>query len=231
MPSFGIIAEGITDQIVIEQVILGAFDGGDEDDEPVVNYVQPLLDRTAQAAAPAAGGWTLVFQYLKLDKHREALQSNDYLVLQIDTDVCDEKGFDVPRQEGGKALSPAELAARVTAKLQTMLGADVLEAHAHRILFAIAVDGIECWLLPLVFTNNKAGKTTGCLGAMNHELRKQKRTPLSKADGEAKDPRAYKDVARAYADSGKLRKLAGKNPSLGLFVDQLDEIPRPAASE
>lgn len=222
MATFGVIGEGITDQIVIEQILLGCFDGDDE--EPVVNFVQPLLDRTGSAGSPEPGGWTLVLRYLALGKHREALQFNDYLILHIDTDVCEEKGYDVLRREAGRELSPDELAARVTEKLMLLVGADVLADHGHRFLFAVAVDGIECWLLPLVFTNKKAGKTTGCLDAVNFERRKKKLAPLSKLDGSDKDPRAYQDASRPYADGRQLRKLAGKSPSLARFVEQVDAV-------
>jgi hypothetical protein len=167
MPTFGIIGEGITDQIVIEQVVLGCFD--DADAEPVLNYVQPLLDRTGQSSAPEPGGWTLVLRYLQLGKHREALQFNDYLIMHIDTDTCDEKGYDIPRTEEGRVLAPEELAGRVVEKLRGLIGADVLEGHGHR-------------------------------------------------------PRAYLDAARPYADGRTLRKLAGKNPSLSLFVAQVAKV-------
>ena len=39
MLKFGIIAEGPTDQIVIENILLGYFQ--DQDDEPVINPIQP----------------------------------------------------------------------------------------------------------------------------------------------------------------------------------------------
>lgn len=218
MSTFGIIGEGITDQIVIEQVILGCFDGDEE--EPVLNYVQPLLDRTGQSTVREPGGWTLVFRYLELGKHREALQFNDYLILHVDTDVCEEKGYEVPRREGGRELTPEELAARVVGKLRGLLGGDFVGAHGHRVLYAVAVDGIECWLLPLLLTNNKARKTTGCLALVNHERRKRDLTPLSRADGSEKDPRAYLDASKPYADGRNLRKLEGRNASLALFVAQ-----------
>ncbi len=53
VPSFAILAEGVTDQAVMENILLGYF--GDEDEEPVVTYVQPPRDTKA-----APGGWTLV---------------------------------------------------------------------------------------------------------------------------------------------------------------------------
>ncbi|MFS8066703.1 MAG: hypothetical protein ACMG6S_10060 [Byssovorax sp.] len=93
MATFAIIAEGITDQRVIDSILLGCL--GEEDDEPVVTYEQPPLDRTGlsvKSPKPEPGGWTLVLQYLRDGKHLDALQFNDYLVVHIDTDVCEEPG-------------------------------------------------------------------------------------------------------------------------------------------
>ena len=50
MATFGIIAEGITDQYVIENILRGFF--ADAAEEPVVNYVQPPLDATARGGQP-----------------------------------------------------------------------------------------------------------------------------------------------------------------------------------
>lgn len=74
MATFALIAEGITDQIVIENILIGCLTEGEE--EPEVNRLQPLRDSTGQSAAPAPGGWTLVFEYLRLGKHLEALQNS-----------------------------------------------------------------------------------------------------------------------------------------------------------
>ena len=55
--------------------MLGYF--GDENGQPVVNYVQPPRDVVPKGGAPAPGGWTLVFRALQDGKHRKALQLND----------------------------------------------------------------------------------------------------------------------------------------------------------
>jgi hypothetical protein len=154
---FGVIAEGPSDQLVIENILLGYFQ--DEEEEPVINPVQP--PPATSGSPPPPGGWTLVFRCLERGDPQQALQFNDYLVIHIDTDVQEEPGFDVPRREGGSELSNPDRVHRVIARLGTDIDAAFYHANAHRILFAVAVDTIECWLLPLLYNNNKAEKTTG----------------------------------------------------------------------
>ena len=97
MKTFGIIGEGITDQIVIKSILLGFFAEKSDDEDPEVKAIQPPLDKSGQAGAHPPAGWTLVFDYLRRGEHRNALQYCDYLVIHVDTDVSEEKGFDVPR--------------------------------------------------------------------------------------------------------------------------------------
>lgn len=162
---FGIVAEGITDQVVIENILSGYFGGDGE--EPIVAYVQPLNDATAKKSAPPPGGWDQVFKFFHAGEHRKALQTYDYLVVQVDTDVSEQKGYDVPHRDGGRELTAAELVARVAAKIKDIIGAEFLALYGSRFLFAIAVDGIECWLMPLLYEDKRAEKTTGCLNAAN----------------------------------------------------------------
>jgi hypothetical protein len=222
--TFGIIAEGITDQIVIENILAGCFGG--EDDELMVNYVQPPLDQTGQSSEPAPGGWGMVFKSLETGDHRKALQWADYVVIQIDTDVSEQPGFDVLWREGGRELTVEELIARVIGKLQGCMGQEFCTAHGDRLIFAVAVPGIECWLLPLFFDNNKAEKIAGCLAAVNRERLRRNRDPLSRTGhrGDSKDPRSYADASNDYVDHRKLMAVYARNPSLRLFVERLESI-------
>ena len=137
MPTFGIVAEGITDHAVIENILLGFF--ADEDEEPVVNPVQPLVDQTGKKRVSGPGGWELFFAFFQRGEHLRALQTNDYLVLQVDTDRAEDKGYDVPRREGGRALEVREVVARVVAKIEGLIGPEVFARHRSRLIFAIAL--------------------------------------------------------------------------------------------
>ena len=181
MPSFAIIAEGVTDQAVIENILRGYFAA---DDELVVNHVQPPRDATPKGGNPAPGGWTLVFRSLRAGDHRKALQLNDYVIIHLDTDVSEEPGYEVsPRAADGRALPPDELIEQVKIKLVAAMGPEFYARHAARIVFAVAVDAIECWLLPLLYDGEaaKKAKITGCLEAADRKLRRLNQPTLSTA--------------------------------------------------
>jgi hypothetical protein len=217
MLKFGIIAEGPTDQTVIENILLGYFE--DQEDEPAINPIQPprpLLDTPA--------GWGLVFKSLERKDYEGALQFNDYLVIHIDTDVQEEAGFDVPRREGGKELAVSDRVDRVIIRLKQDIDNDFELANAHRILFAIAVDTIECWLLPLLCDVKKAAKTTGCLESANRALRKADRNGLSAR--EKKFIEAYEEASSNYRKRKTLLECRDRNPSLELFIMQLDALQK-----
>jgi hypothetical protein len=220
VPVFGIVAEGITDQVVLENILLGYF--GDDEEETIVERVQPLNDATAKRSAPPPGGWNQVFKFFQAGEHRRALQFYDYLVVQVDTDVSEQVGYDVPHREGGRELTVPELVSRVAMKIKGLIGDEFLAQHGSKLLFAIAVDGIECWLLPLLYNDNRVEKTTGCLNAANQALHRLNREPLSKADH--KDYRAYDATSRAYSKRRKLMEEGRKNPSLALFLQNLESM-------
>ncbi len=214
MLKFAIIAEGTTDQSVIENILLGYFE--DQEDEPDIRYIQPPRPLTETPA-----GWGHVFKSLERKDYEGALQYNDYLIIHIDTDVQEEPGFDVPRREKGRELSVSDRVDRVITRLKQHIDTGFHQANAHRILFAIAVDTIECWLLPLLYDNKKAAKTTRCLESANQALRKANRDALS---ADRKFPRTYEKASIGYRRRKTVIELHDKNPSLELFIKQLDTL-------
>lgn len=212
----GIIAEGPTDQRVLEEILKGAARAGDPPLDLQVQYVHP--------EPQGFGGWSRVFEVLRRGQHVEALQFNDYLVIQLDTDVCEEVGFDVPRREAGVELTPSVLVERVIARLHRELGSAFVAEHGHRVAYAIAVNELECWLLPLVFDNNKANKTTGCFEALHHRLTEREGRGLLQRDGRSRDPRRYADVARPLRKATTLEQACEHSVSLAAFVAQVRAI-------
>ena len=209
MLRIALFAEGYTDQVVIEQILLG---GLMSDEEPAITFVQPLAPGPSANGSYAPGGWTVLFDALRAGEHRKALQANDLIVLHVDTDVCDQIGFGVHRVD-----DPEALAASVQAKLCDLLGADFCADHGDKVVFAIAVDEVECWFLPLLFADlpAKRRKTTGCLEAVDRELGRREQPRLLRAD--SKQPAAYRALAREFGDAKKLARCASMNPSLGRF--------------
>ncbi len=223
MPSFAIISEGMTDFVVIENILGGYFSTSDE--EVVANPVDLSIDATSMGRGPPPGGWTLVLRALRQGKHREALQNNDYVIVHIDTDVAEEPGYDVPRRDAdGQVLSPEELIEKVQCRLIAEMGPESHALCAKQIIFAIAVDSIECWLLPLLYEGEaaKKAKIAGCLEAAERKLRRMNRPLLSTATG--KSVASYDGESRDYTKHRKLMEHRDENPSLGVFVKNLEVL-------
>ena len=222
---FALVSEGVTDQLILRQLLLGFFQAytTETGEDPIINFEQPTLDETSRHAVPRPAGFGLVFKYFESGRFKQALQTNRYLITQIDTDVCEQYG--ISRKDGDRTLSPNELIDRVIAKFQGLIGEDFYKEYGDRFLFAIAVDEIECWLLPLIFPENqkqKQGKTTGCLEAINHERTVQNEPRLSDPQGN-KYPDVYKRVVRPYGKHKELLRCQDRNPSLQRFLHDLTQ--------
>jgi hypothetical protein len=209
MISFGIISEGRTDQIVIDAILHGYFHPKDL----TVNYVQPspILSET-----PA--GWGHVFNCLKNLDAEGTLQYNNYLVIQIDADKQDDYG--VPSQ----ALSDIDRVLNIIEKLKNSINKDFYTANQNRFIFAVALDTIECWILPLLYIDDRSQKTTGCLESANRALRKSGNNGLSA--GDKMFPRSFVDVTRDYRKKRILIQHHDKNISLKYFISQLEVIDK-----
>lgn len=219
MTVFGLLCEGVRDQAVIEEVLIGYF-GADAEHIRVRPVFPPEV---APSDELEVGGWTVLKRLLLDGRHRDALSYSDYLVVHIDTDVCDEPGYDVARRDPttGAELDPDALRAATIERLGEWMGDDFIATYGGRVLFAVAVDGIECWLLPLlVDKKTKRRKTTGCLAAANHALKRAGRDALKHGPG---DPiHSYRDEARPYRKHKVLMGKGRDNPSLAAFLADLD---------
>ena len=215
MPSFALITEGITDQIIIANILYGFFDDPDLD----INPLQPLLDETDSNRTISPGNWHKVLQYCSSEIFRGAFQLNDYLIIQIDTDVSVLYGVS-ERDQAGNELSVDDLIARVKLVLINRIGLDFYEKFKTRIIFAIAVHSIECWLLPLFYDDTRKSKIKNCLESLNRELVKQKSFSI---DPNNKHHRYYERASDGYSKHKKLMTFYKSNPSLNTFIRSLEE--------
>lgn len=167
----GLICEGVTDYIVLENLLCTYLNIDDED----IKQLQPLLDATDKQQANF-GGWEQVLLYLQSTDFVDAADNHDFLVVQIDTDVCEHKNFDI---------SPISLANSHQAQFYELIKqrliaqinqqySDNFEKYQQKIIFCICIHSLECWLLTLYQkTQPKHEKITGCEDALNNTLNQQ----------------------------------------------------------
>lgn len=225
-PSFAVIAEGPSDFEVLRQILAAHF----SDPDIVVNQLQPAVDATSGSSSP--GGWYEVFRFIGSEKFAPAFERNEFVVIHIDTDVCEEPHFGVARRHpDGSELEPDELLAATTERLIREIGPETFDQYRARILFAIAVDSIECWLLPLYYRDSRRAKTTNCLRSLNEAT--------SAHDGFSIDPQKkqvkyYRKIVASLRKKKALDDCWPHNPGFRNFIAALNACtapPEPAPSE
>jgi hypothetical protein len=208
------ITEGITDQIIIDNILAGFFSPNDME----VNWLQPLRDATDANRMSSYGGWSQVFDYCRSDAFKQAFQFNDYIIIQIDTDVSADYG--VPHQDQDGEFSPEKLIELVIEKFKSLIGEDFYGKYSEKIIFAIAVHTTECWLLPLYYTDNKKSKLVNCLKSLNRGLAKQEGFTI---DAENKNPEYYRIISNKYCKQKTLKASYKENPSFKIFIEEIEK--------
>ena len=223
MASFGLVVEGQTDYAVLKNILYGFS----SDPDLFIKELQPLRDATDAPISQTFGGWFNVFEYCRSDNFKEALQeTDDFIVIQIDTDRSDEKNYDVPKtDENGTVLSPSQLIDRVKLKFsqlfETAFGLDFWANYGHRILFAIAVDEIECWILPLYFTDKTKEATNNCLHKLNRQLSRNNEPTIR--EDKVGESNKYSQITKAYRKPKTLSEKQADNPSFNIFYNELTQ--------
>lgn len=212
MTQFGLVTEGESDYVVLKSILRGFFTP-----DLLVTPKHPLRDETDKDRA--TGGWTNLRTYLKSEAFRGAFQSVEYIVVQIDTDVGGEYGVSA-RDHAGE-LSVASLVEKTCQKLIEWIGEDFYSMVKGRIIFAISVHEIECWLLPIYFENDKKkmAKTTGCINTLNQVLPQREGFSIH-----AKEYRFYERMSKPFLKRKDLDKFYPHNPSFAIFIDKLKGV-------
>ncbi|KYG98031.1 hypothetical protein [Bradyrhizobium sp. DOA1] len=175
MTTFALISEGITDQIILERMILQICSEIFEEDLDI-NPLQPLRDATDSATNAPHGGWELVLEYCE-ERVADALASNDYVVIHLDTDEGDHPNFGLRLTEQGNERSYDHLIADAIEIVAARIGNDIYKAHTERLLFAISVHTMESWLLLYFFKRNEPKNS---INRLNRLLAKADHPPLQK---------------------------------------------------
>jgi hypothetical protein len=214
--TFALITEGISEYTVIQHLISRYF----IDEEPIINQIQPKLEKSKQFAE---GGWNEVLKYCERVELSQILVENDYAVIQIDTDQSQQAPFSVAHAELGHEKTPDRLLADVIARLEKNMPENV---DKSKVIFAICIHTIECWLLPLVCTGNKKEKIKGCLPALNRELRRRNMPTISET-GNKNSPasrKAYQEILKPLRKKSDIEKISVYHVGFQKFADNLKSL-------
>lgn len=205
---FALVTEGPTDQEVIINILCGFYKNKDLDS----SILQPSR---GIGLDDEPGGWTHLLYYLASQKFKDAFSSNEFIIVHFDADVCDEPLFGVEKNRDFNVLVP-----NVIDRLIDAIGREFYELVKDRIIFAICVDSIECWLLTIYFENmhSKRNKQTGCIATLNEVIQSQHGFYI-----DSKNLDYYRVMSKPYSKNTQLIKAGRMNDSLKLFLEALPD--------
>lgn len=211
MLSFALVTEGLTDQIVISRLVRVAFKIRGCDVDLQINPLQPLRDATDSHHAPHAG-WELVFDFCE-HEIVDALATNDFVIVHLDTDQGDHKNFGLELTVGGVDRIFEELIDDAISIIKNKIPSDISQEALLRILFAIPVHATESWILLLMFGREKLKSP---FESLPRELRKG-------GFQLKKEARVYSDIMMGIK-SKAIQKHFSRDNSLGIFLMSISDL-------
>ncbi len=160
-----------------------------------------------------------VLEWCKSENLEDILLYNDFVIIQIDADVSQNKGFDVPHLVGGKEKDASVLCNDIIDKLQSLISREIWDKYKNKFLFAIGILEMECWLLPLI--DNKSS-IKNCLHRLNRGLRKRGEETIGENKNNYKSRRVYKKLSKKFKNRKIIDEYAVKNAGFYCFVNQLN---------
>jgi len=222
MATFAIICEGVSENLSLHAII--------EKMRQTESYFADIQPRTdvnhGHTVQSGSGGWTEVLSHCNTEVFKQALQSNDYLVIQIDTDRCDDPMFGVKKIDEQNQPRPIpEIYEDIIARLLQDVDYEFYEANKERIIFAVCFDEIECWFLPLFYSDKRACATTGCINKLNQELSKNKSGYYIPEKGKNSDnARSTYQFIFKKIKRKEIPSIAKHNYGFQRFVEQMETI-------
>ena len=208
----GIVCEGITDYRILKYITERYLRDLDV-------YVIPLKPKeTTQGTQDGFGSWTGVLSYIKGDDGMllEAINEGcSYVIVHIDTDVCDQYG--VARSN----LDDSQLHSAV---IKRLLAEIPPEFDRRKLIFAIAINETECWLLPFLSSDNKVcSRTHSCVETLNRTYKSGGYIdPKNKnAEGARK---VYNDILKNIKKPKDIISVSRYNYGFAYFIDTLDRL-------
>jgi hypothetical protein len=209
---YGVIGEGEPDHIIIRNILYGFFGAKDLD----IRKLFPIVKDE--------GGFHRIFKYIGTKEFRDDIDNLDFCVIQIDTDECQQWEERI-QHIGNDSTQINEFFETVKQVLINRIG-ESYPLLEEKIIFAITIHDLECWLLPFHATNaSDKVKLHSCKTTMNR-IASEMKLPIAKGS-----PSRISNFQSLSKDMSKNKILLEKhdiNPSLKIFIDSLSAKFPPA---
>lgn len=211
--NIGIIAEGITDTPVLSNIIAGVLN--DYDISPSELFPSPADE----------GGWGNVFKFLNGHDFISALKEHNIVIIQLDTDTCQDWGL------GLKTFNSKtdnifdfldEIENSLTEHVNVILNKEYAVELFDKIIFAISVGSIECWLLTFHESQKvKKSKTDNCNKSLSLFTNKKFGYTIDKSGSKQKFilPKKYDELSKPFLKANNIENSIKHNYSFQKFVE------------
>ena len=219
---FALITEGVSEHRIIKHILEKYF----KESNVFFRQIQPQINNEKQKSG---GGWSEVLKYCKRDDDlKEIFNTNDYLIIQIDTDQSQTKPFNISHTKPDNTLKLVEeLYFDVVEKLMRLISPEIIKAYGNNIFFAICINTIECWLLPIYYINNHKSDINTCLPTLNKELRKKNIHVIPVANkNNSNSIRSYEAILRNWRKKQDIVNSAQYNSSFKKFIESIGTITK-----
>lgn len=225
MTNIGLIAEGVTDVTAIKHIV-GRYLQNRVDISPLQPKVVMKAGQLRQEET-SEGGWAEVLSHCSDDTFNNffsASISNQYIIIQIDTDSGEHYGVS-PLDATNAKKDYATLAMEIRDKLLSRLSSAVRTMYENKVIFAICGDEMECWLLPLVSPSLKATKIcdNNCVFQLNSIISRDGYHIVSDNKNSQNSQSAYSYILRQMKKKS-LDYMRAHTAGLDEFLKQLDNV-------
>jgi len=213
----GVVSEGVSDYRTIKHIterFLKSKDG----EEYFTIRLNPKEEHNKQVGFC---GWQGVFNYISgNDKNNLIVEAPkeecEYVIVQIDTDVCEK--YEVKRD-----LSNIKtLWNNVREKIEKAVHPSF---DKSKLIFAICIEELECWLIPFVDNNSKRCMNMDrCLNIVNSDIHKEKFFIDKDGKNSLGAQRAYEYILKQKKKPKEIVLCSEYNYGFKKFIEQLDKL-------
>lgn len=210
----GIIAEGKGDLAVVENIIKG-ITGYDDTNFHHLRPSDEFDETDLGRDDPTRSTWSMVKKECLERKSMAyflSLEDSKYVVIHLDTDKAQDYKVDIPKRDKEFCTN---LRLNVVTKIKEWLNQEFL----GKILFAVAVDEIDAWLLTIYGKQKDTSILPNAKGTLSYLLNKKNINTTSNYNN-------FKKISKPFSKKKEVQAgdFLTKNCSLRFFYEEIEQM-------